>query len=111
MASSRLGNNPLLNTEPTFDVEAERQRLGVDAAKIGRKRNENIIRDKGTQQGLTEDWTRATFIIEVEKLELIKDYAYTERLKLKEVMQMAFDQFIEQNIKPMQENGTLLKHR
>ena len=40
MASSRLGNNPLLNTEPTFDVEAERQRLGVDAAKIGRKRNE-----------------------------------------------------------------------
>ena len=41
MASSRLGNNPLLNSEPTFDVEAERQRLGVDAAKIGRKRNEN----------------------------------------------------------------------
>ena len=67
MASSRLGNNPLLNTEPTFDVEAERQRLGVDAAKIGRKRNENIIRDKGTQQGLTEEWTRATFIIEGEK--------------------------------------------
>lgn len=109
--ASRLGNNPLLNTDPDFDVVAEREHLGVDAAKIGRKRNENLVRDKSAQQGLTEDWTRATFIIEVETLELLKDYAYTERLKMKEVVQAALDQFIEQTVRPMQENGTLLKHR
>lgn len=91
----KLGNNPLLNMDPSFDIEAEKKHLKVDAAKVGRKRNENLVREKGAQQGLTEEWTRATFIIKVETLEILKDYAYTERLKLKEVIEMAFDKFID----------------
>lgn len=104
--ASRLGNNPLLSTETAFDVDAEREHLGVDAAKIGRKRKEDLIREKGSQQGLTEEWTRATFIIKVETLEILKDYAYTERLKMKEVIQEALDQFIEGI-----DTDSLLKHR
>lgn len=103
----KLGNNPLLSAAtPEFDVDAEREYLGVDAAKIGRKRNENLVREKGSQQGLTEDWTRATFIIKVETLEILKDYAYTERLKLKEVIQTALEQFTDGIDKEK-----LLKHR
>lgn len=104
--ANRLGNNPLLNTTPDFDVEAEREQLGVDAAKLGRKRKEDLVREKGSQQGLTEEWTRATFIIKVETLETLKDYAYTERLKMKEVIQEALDQFIEGI-----DTNSLLKHR
>ena len=104
--TSRLGNNPLLNTDTAFDVEAEREHLGIDAAKIGRKRKEDIIREKGSQQGLTEEWTRATFIIRVDQLEILKDYGYTQRLKMKEVLQEALTQFIEGI-----DTDSLLKHR
>lgn len=50
---------------------------------------------KGSEKGLTKEWTRATFIVETETLETLKDYAYTERLTMKEVVQMALDQFID----------------
>lgn len=94
--ANRLGDNPLFSQEPEeFNAEAERERLNVDAAKIGRPRNENLIRTKGPQKGLAEGWTRATFIVETETLETLKDYAYTERLTMKEVVQMALDQFID----------------
>ena len=52
-------------------------------------------RKKGPQKGLAEGWTRATFIVETETLETLKNYAYTERLTMKEVVQMALDQFID----------------
>ena len=92
--ANRLGTNPLLESEP-FNAEAERERLNVDVAKIGRPRNEKIVRTKGPSKGLAEGWTRATFIVETDTLETLKDYAYTERLTMKEVVQMALDQFIE----------------
>ena len=50
---------------------------------------------KGSQKGLAEGWTRATFIVETETLETLKNYAYTERLTMKKVVQMALDQFID----------------
>lgn len=92
--ANRLGSNPLLESEP-FDAETERERLNIDAAKIGRPRNEKIVRARGPQKGLAEGWTRATFIVETDTLEILKDYAYTERITMKEAMQMALDQFIE----------------
>ena len=53
--ANRLGDNPLFGQEPEeFNAEAERERLNVDAAKIGRPRNENLIRTKGPQKGLAE---------------------------------------------------------
>lgn len=82
-------------TENREDNETTREKMGREVTKIGRPRNEKLIREKGPQKGLTEGWTRATFIVETDALETLKDYAYTERLTMKEVVQMAFDQFLE----------------
>lgn len=108
---NRLGNNPLFDAAETFNAETEREYLDADLPKRGRKRNESIIRENGSQKGLTDGWTRATFIIEVEQLNLLKDYAYTQRLKMKEVMQMVIERFIEQEIDPLKDSGKLLKHK
>lgn len=57
-----------------------------EAPKLGRPRNERIVRDNPVQEGLTPEYTRATFIVEVELLEKLKDHAYTDRLSLKDLI-------------------------
>ena len=59
----------------------------------GRPRNPNIVRDNTAQKGLTKEWTRSTFILRVEQLEKLKDYAYTERLTIKEALENILDEF------------------
>ena len=53
------------------------------------------MRNNAAQEGLPEDWTRATFIVQTDKLELLKDYANTERITLKEALDQALDRFFE----------------
>jgi hypothetical protein len=53
------------------------------------------VRDNSAQAGLTVEWTRATFICRTELLEKLKDYAYTERLSLKDALDMALSEFLE----------------
>ena len=50
----------------------------------------------GEQQedGLTEKWTRATFIVRRDLLNKLKDYAYTERVTLKEALENALHNFL-----------------
>lgn len=50
---------------------------------------------KTARDGLPADWTRATFIIQIDQLEMLKDYAYTERITLKEALDQALDRFFE----------------
>lgn len=100
MAKSRLGDNPLFggNESEAFDAEKERQELGItlpEKKKQGRPRKDNLVRTNAAQEGLPEDWQRATFIVRVEHLEKLKDYAYTERLSLKEALDDALEQFLE----------------
>lgn len=59
----------------------------------GRPQKENIVHEPGSQNGLPIDMTRATFIVEVDTLELLKDYAYTERVTLKDVVNEALKQY------------------
>lgn len=85
---SRLGNNPL------FDADREREALGVSApTKKGRPRKD-LVRENGVQNGLPADWTRATFLIRCDQLQKLKDYAYTERITLKEALENALDEFL-----------------
>ena len=86
----RLGNNPL------FDVEKERKELGVEPVekKTGRPRKDDLIREKGVQQGLTPGWTRSTFILREDLLNTLKNYAYTERITLKEALEEALEDFL-----------------
>ena len=64
----------------------------------GRPENEKLVKEKGAQYGLTEDMTRQTLIVSVEQIDTIKDYAYTERRKLKDVVFEAFQEYIENHI-------------
>ena len=91
---ARMKNNPL--EAMGFDAEKEREALGIDPTgeKRGRPPKKDIIRGKGVQAGLTEEWTRATFILRCDQLEKLKDYAYTERITLKEAVEAALDQFL-----------------
>lgn len=97
--ANRLGNNPLFNGGEAFDAEKERQELGVtlpaEGKKQGRPRKESLVRNNAAQEGLPEDWQRATFIVRVGHLEKLKDYAYTERLSLKDALDEALEQFLE----------------
>lgn len=99
MANSRLGNNPLFSgdTRDTFDAEKERESLGITLPekKKGRPRKDTLVRSNSAQEGLPEEWQRATFIVRVELLEKLKDYAYTERVSLKDALDDALDQFLE----------------
>ena len=71
----------------------ENDSIPTNEKHYGRPRNPNIVRDNTPQKGLTSEWTRASFIIRVEQHEKIKDYAYTERLSIKETMEIILNEF------------------
>ncbi len=56
--------------------------------KAGRPRNEELVRGNSVQEGLTKEYTRATFIVKGKTLKRVKDYAYTERISLKDAMDL-----------------------
>lgn len=66
--------------------------------KQGRPQNENLIREPGAQKGLPAELTRQTLIVSVDQIETLKNYAYTERLKLRNVVAEAFEEYIEKHI-------------
>lgn len=106
--AKRLGDNPLFQQQGSFDAEKEREALGItvpeEEKRRGRPKNEELIRDNPAQEGLTADWTRATFIVRKGYLEKLKDYAYTERLTLKEALDKALGAFLD-------DKNDLLPHR
>lgn len=110
--SKRLQNNPLFNAgettntqEAAFDVEKERAALGIEPTEIkrGKPRSENLIRG-GVQDGLPEEWTRASFIMRVETLERLKDMAYTDRLRIKDALDYILTEYLNSR-------DDLLKHK
>ena len=64
----------------------------------GRPRNEKLVRDNSTQQGLTPDYTRVTFILRVELAEKLKDLAYTERLTIKDLMETVISEYLDVHV-------------
>lgn len=92
--------------EISFDPEKERQALGIKPSghRRGRPPKAELIHDNSVQSGLPVDWTRATFIVKVSLLEKLKDYAYTERLTVKEALDQALEQFLA-------DKNDLLPHR
>lgn len=111
----KLENNPLFAQEKKEESTEEKklftpeQEAAIKAAESpnrGRPKKDTIIR-KGVQAGLTEDYTRATFILSVETLENVKNYAYTERLSMKD----AVEKLLKQSIDAYKENGGTLLDR
>ena len=94
-----------LENSPLFTPEQEAEILRQDQRK-GRPKNENLLRH-GSQAGLPKESTRATFIIDVDVLEDVKNYAYTERLRLKDVI----NDFLKKGIEAYKEAGGELLDR
>lgn len=110
----KLENNPLFaqeakeeaTEEKLFTPEQEAAIKAAEAPNRGRPKKDTIIR-KGVQAGLTEDYTRATFILSVETLEAVKNYAYTERLSMKD----AVEKLLKQSLEAYEKNGGVLLDR
>ena len=59
------------------------------------KKNNEANPAKSTQQGLSEQYDRETFIINVDLMEKIKAITYWDRLLLKETVEAAFTHYVE----------------
>lgn len=94
------------NTEDYPEVlPEEMKREKEQKSKAGRKRKGDIVREKGSQQGLNKEDTRVTFIMKCAQVERLKDIAYTERKTLKEVMEEMAARFIREKETEYQDAG------
>lgn len=108
MAKYNLENNPLFaSQEPEEDQDLDRSAK----KRVGRPRKAEIVRDNSVQEGLTEEYTRATFILEVELLERFKNYAYTQRLSMKNAINKAFTEFLDSEEKRLAKQGIKILDR
>lgn len=91
--SKKLGiNNPLFNS--ALEDEAQEVKPQAEKRSAGRPAKDDLIREKGVQQGLKKEDTRATFILPVETVENLKAYAYTKNIKIREALTEIIDSFI-----------------
>lgn len=85
MANNKLGSDPL---------EWINQETPAEEKKVGRPRKNNIVRGNSVQENLPEEWTRATFIVKVDLLEKLKDYSYTDRRSLKDIINEMLEDYL-----------------
>ena len=81
------------------DMTQEEIREAV-VKKTGRPQNDSLVRKTGSQKGLPAELTRQTLIVKLDQIETLKNYAYTERMKLKDVVAEAFKEYIENHVDP-----------
>ena len=67
----------------------------VKKTKVGRPHTIYREYEKSSQEGLRDGFTRATFIVREDLLKKLKDYAYTERETLKDVVNKMIAQFLD----------------
>lgn len=77
MAKFNLQNNPLFSAQEEEAIKATQQ------TGAGRPKNADA-----------DDFQRMTFIIRKEYLKKLRDYAYTERIDVKEALDQALAQFL-----------------
>jgi len=82
---SRIKNNPL----DWIGQQEEEEKKGP-----GRPRTINREYTKSSQEGLQENWTRATFIVREDLLEKLKDLAYTNRTTIKDEINQALAEYL-----------------
>ena len=80
-------------TKQKFNLENSGLFAPVEEKKTERL-SEKTIRTNTAQEGLPANLTRATFIVDVETLEVLKNYAYTERIPIKDVVNQALREFV-----------------
>lgn len=91
--NKKMGSDPLawINQEQAEPVKPEKELR----QKQGRPRTIYREYEKSSQEGLQDNFTRATFIVREDLLKKLKDYAYTERETLKGVINSMIEQFLD----------------
>jgi len=94
--NKKMGSDPLawINREPE-QAEPEQSLPKVPRSNMGRPRTIYREYEKTSQEGLQDNYTRATFIVREDLLKKLKDYAYTERETLKDVVNRMLTEFLE----------------
>jgi hypothetical protein len=105
----RLGDDPFANKSLggldmlIGSTTAETRDLNVKETpttakpKRGRPKEINRVVTKTSQSGLREGLTRATFIIQEGTLDKLKERAYTDRKKLKDLVTEALEYYLTNN--------------
>ena len=90
----KMGSDPLawINQEPEKEEEKP---LEVPRNNIGRPRTIYREYEKSSQEGLQDNYTRATFIVREDLLKKLKDYAYTERETLKDIINDMIEKYLD----------------
>ena len=110
MAGFKLENNPLFSNAAA-DQAQEAPAQEVKRGR-GRPKKDDIVRNVSAQEGLTAQFTRATFIIDVALLKWVKDYAYTERISLKDAFNSVLQRGLTEAMKDYERDGKeLLEHK
>lgn len=105
----KLENNPLFNSQEEKPEVAPVQQDKKRGR--GRPQKENLVRGNSVQEGLTEEYTRATFIMRVDLVEKLKNYAYTERLSMKEAVNKIIGEALEREEKRLAKGGAEILDR
>lgn len=69
--------------------------IDEEEKKVGRPRTIEREITKSSQQGLQENWTRATFIVREDLLKGLKDLAYTNRTTYKDEINNALKEYLD----------------
>nr|DAL66553.1 MAG TPA: hypothetical protein [Caudoviricetes sp.] len=106
----KLENNPLFNSQEEKKPEIAPAQP-TEKKKRGRPQKEDLVRGNSVQEGLTEEYTRATFIMRVDLVEKLKNYAYTERLSMKEAVNKIIAEALEREEKRLAKEGAEILER
>lgn len=105
MANKKMNFSNPLEKSALFSPQEEKQEEQAQPVKKGRPRKNDLVRDNAAQAGLTDEFTRATFILKVEALDALKDYAYTNRITIKDALDEILTKFFDEY------DGELLHHK
>jgi hypothetical protein len=98
MAKKKIDGLGSQAVDKFFEQPAAEQEQGlpeVPKSNTGRPRTIYREYEKSSQEGLRDGFTRATFIVREDLLKKLKDYAYTERETLKDVVNKMIAQFLD----------------
>ncbi len=90
-------DNRKMGTDPLAWINQEQEQAlpEVPRSNMGRPRTIYREYEKSSQEGLQDNFTRATFIVREDLLKKLKDYAYTERKTLKDTVNEMIAQYLD----------------
>lgn len=95
----RMGNDPLAHVRSTVE-DAPTPTVKRDP---GRPRTNYRVITSKAQQGVPEGWTRYTLIVREEHLLFLKEAAYWNRKKIKDVVDEAIEDYFRKHRKRLDE--------